>query len=336
MAQGIEKVVYVYNRYVTDAAGLKNTLAKYGVAIIPRVLGPKECDAMVKGMWDTLEHITSNFEVPISRDNKDTWKSLYQLLPLHSMLIQHWGIGHAQYIWDIRQNPKVLEIWKTLWNTDKLLVSYDGISCHLPPEITGRGWLTKPGGWLHTDQSYSRNDFECVQSWITGNDVMAGDATLMVLEGSHKYHAECAETFPEAAESKGDWYRINDDQRSFYTDKGCKPICVKCPRGSMVFWDSRTIHCGQEPLRPSASEERNIQSIRCIVYLCYTPRERANEANLKKKQKYLKEQRMTTHWPHKVKVFPELPRLYPNQQIPPTVQLPPPVLTPIGLSLAGF
>ena len=42
-------------------------------------------------MWNYLEHITSNFNNTtrgaIDRNNKKTWKSFYDLFPMHSMLI---------------------------------------------------------------------------------------------------------------------------------------------------------------------------------------------------------------------------------------------------------
>ena len=38
-------------------------------------------------MWDYLEYITSNFDSPIDRNNKATWKSFYSLYPMHSMLV---------------------------------------------------------------------------------------------------------------------------------------------------------------------------------------------------------------------------------------------------------
>jgi hypothetical protein len=76
-------------------------LNKYGVAIIPSLLNENEIKKMNDGMWDFLEHITSNFKVPINRNDKTTWKSFYDLFPIHSMLIQHWSIGHAQHVWDL-------------------------------------------------------------------------------------------------------------------------------------------------------------------------------------------------------------------------------------------
>jgi hypothetical protein len=46
---------------------------------------------MVDKMWDFFEHITQSWEVPLNRDNKDTWKEIYKLYPSHSMLMQYWG-----------------------------------------------------------------------------------------------------------------------------------------------------------------------------------------------------------------------------------------------------
>ena len=54
------------------------------------------------------------------------------------------------------------------------------------PEETNRGWHRST--WYHTDQSYLRPDFECVQDWVTAYDVDEGDATLAFMEKSNIYH----------------------------------------------------------------------------------------------------------------------------------------------------
>jgi hypothetical protein len=343
--------VYEYEKYVCTSATLWETLQEYGVAVIPSVLSEHECTAIVDGMWDTLEHITQNFDLettngPIDRNDETTWRSFYELFPLHSMLVQHWGIGHSQYIWNIRQNPKILKIWADFWQVrpEDLLVSFDAASYHFPPETTNKGWYApraeavKTGGWLHTDQSFTRNDFECVQSWVTGLDVNEGDASLVVLEGSHKYHGTFAKKFGmvEKKSAKADWTKLSEPEHyNFYIKGGggrqpCPRRVVKCPKGSVVFWDSRTIHAGQEPVK--TREEPNFRS---IVYLCYAPRAQATEKALEKKIKYFEEQRMTNHWPHKITVFPKQPYTRGNP-IPDMTSLPKPVLKPIGRYLAGY
>ena len=141
------------------------------------------------------------------------------------------------------------------------------MSFHIPPEITGFGWANKTDKlWLHTDQSYLRNDFECVQGWINAYDTNEGDATLVVLEGSHKYHSDFAKEFEET--SPDDWFLLNQEQIKWYIDgKKCVKKMIKCPAGSLVLWDSRTIHCAKEP-----DTKRYQPNYRCVVYLCYTPR----------------------------------------------------------------
>ncbi len=327
----METRTYEYEKYITTKDNLKNTLEEYGVAIIPNVIDEGECEELKNGFWSYLEFITQNFEVPINRNNPQTWRSFRLLLAKHSMLIQEWSIGQAQFAWNLRQNPKIYEIFSTLWNVrpEDLLVSFDGSSFHLPPETTGLGWY-KGNQWLHCDQSFLRNGFECVQSWINGYDTNEGDATLTFYEGSHKYHREFKERFN--IEDKDDWYKLeNTDQHDFYVnEKGCKQYHIRCPAGSLVFWDSRTIHSGTE-----AVKDRREPNFRAVVYLCYTPRRFAKQLDLKKKIKAFEELRTTSHWPHKPKLFAKIPRTYGAP--PPNVsQIPVPVVSNIARRFIGY
>ena len=130
---------YEFERYIATKDNVLEVLKKYGVAIIPNILNENECNEMNVGIWDTLETLTSNWEKPINRNDTETWKEMKKLYPKHSMLIQNWCIGHAQYIWNIRQNPKVVDIFSEIWkcNKEDLLVSFDAVSYHLPPEMIG-------------------------------------------------------------------------------------------------------------------------------------------------------------------------------------------------------
>jgi hypothetical protein len=38
-------------------------------------------------MWNFLEFITQDFEIPIDRNKKESWKSFYDLQPVYSMII---------------------------------------------------------------------------------------------------------------------------------------------------------------------------------------------------------------------------------------------------------
>ncbi len=327
----MSKITYEYEKYVCDVNTLRNTLDKYGVAIIPNVINKKECENMVTGMWNYLETITSNMNKPIKKNDSTSWKTFKELYPKHSMLLQHWSIGHAQFIWDLRTNSKVLEPFEKIWTTPKedLLVSFDGASFHFPPEKTGYGWVNPNKSWLHSDQSYLRTGFECVQSWITAFDVEEGDATLSVLEGSNNHHLEYATILQN--KTSDDWYLLSEQDLDWYMKtKGCKRVNIKCPAGSMVFWDSRTIHCGTEPDSTRANEK-----LRCVVYICYTPREKAKIGSIQKKIDAWDNLRTTSHWPHKPKLFPKKPHTY-GKPLPNVVQITRPEIPDIGYRLIGY
>lgn len=323
---------YEFDKYLTNIDNLLNTLNQYGVAIIPNVLNQEECDAMKEGMWNYLETITENLPIPINRTIPQTWKSFKQLYPKHSMLVQHWSIGHAQFIWDIRVKDKVIAPFERLWKTPKedLLVSFDGASFHFPPEITGFGFDKADGkSWIHCDQSFLRNGSECVQGWINAYDTNEGDATLTFLEGSNNYHRDFRNQFNPT--SKDDWFILSEEHIDWYSKtKGCVRKNIKCPAGSLVLWDSRTIHCGKEP-----DIARTKPNYRCVVYVCYTPRSKATSSAINKKIDAWKDLRTTSHWPHKPKLFPAYPNTW-NKPVPNIVQIPRPQINDLAYRLIGY
>jgi hypothetical protein len=254
------------------------------------------------------------------------------------MLLQHHGLGHAEYIWKLRQNLKIILIFSTLWNVPpmRLLVSFDGISVHLPPESTRKGWRERARKTeLHVDQSLLNSNLESYQSWITANDVNENDATLVVLKGSHLLHAEFAEFVKgENKMSKTpekDWYRLSEPQVQWYLNRGCEKVFVQCPRGSLCIWDSRTIHCGMQ-----ASNKRKVPNLRHVVYLCYTPRCKATEEHLRNRRKWFEQARMTSHKPHSCRVFSKSPRVFAANHLDFNMIRTPPALTRLGRRLVGY
>lgn len=322
---------YEYEKYICTKENVKKMLRKYGVAIIPNVLDTDECDKIKDSMWDYLEYVTQEFDIPIKKNDQTTWNSFKDLWPKHNMLLQHWSIGHAQFIWDIRQKSNIIDIFSKIYNTNDLLVSFDGASFQLPPEIVKFGWRERVSQSLHCDQSFLRNDFECVQSWVTANDVNVSDATFTFLEGSNIYHSKFREWVDNDTLFKNDWYKLEPEDELFYKDVcECKQKYIKCPAGSLVLWDSRTIHSGTE-----ASKSRPIPNERLVVYLCYSPREWITNSALKRKLNAFTKLRTTNHWPHKPKMFPEIPRTY-GKTLKTITQINPPKLSFIGRRLAGF
>eukprot|EP01039_Chlorochromonas_danica_P019222 gene19222-23241_t len=178
-----------------DLSNLWEVLNDYGVAVVPNLLSTEECESSISHINNFYASLTKNMARPFDASDASTYATLKGLHNLHSMLYQSYGIGQCQGSWDIRQNPKVFEVFQRLWENDDLLCSMDGLSFQIAPEAEGsRGDASYfQNTWFHTDQSYTRNDLECIQGQVPLHDVAPGDATLVVLEGSHRFHKAFAE-----------------------------------------------------------------------------------------------------------------------------------------------
>jgi hypothetical protein len=297
---------YKYEDYMAlDMKDMKIKLQTLGVCVVPDVLSAEECHAVSRGVWGWLREKTSTYAKPMRKNDLSTWSQFFDFTPKHSMLLQNWGVGHAPFVWSVRTNPRVMDVFAHLWNVPPrdLLTSFDGVSLHFPHEVTGRGFY-RGNTWLHTDQSYQRTGFECVQSWVTARPVREGDATLAFIPRSHLLHREFASRFGEG--TSDDWVKLTAEQQAWYVEQTGSPVhFIKCPRGSMVLWDSRTIHSGSEALRT-----RPRPNLRQVVYVCMTPRTLCSPKMLEKRIRAFKAGRMTSHWPHRVRVFAEMPRTY--------------------------
>ena len=320
------------NKYnCTSIEDAQKNLSQYGIAILENVLDKETCLQRETEVWDLMHSITKNLEKPIIPTNSDSYKTIYELFPSHSMLIQHWGVGQSQAVWNVRQDPRVVGVFSHLWKTkpEDLLVSFDGLSVHFPPETMKRGQY-RGNDWVHTDQSQKKKGLHCIQGTVNLRNVREGDATFRFIPESHLLHEDFFKTFD--VKDTGDWYKCTTEQNEWFKEiYGLETCLALAPAGSITLWDSRTFHCGSE-----ARKDRTEPNIRMAIYVCMTPRKLSTKAQLAKKQKAFNEVRLTTHWPHRVKLFPKLPRTY-GKSIgnitPITLQ---PNLTPLGKRLAGF
>ena len=219
------------------------------------------------------------------------------LRELHSIIdfngiFKHHEVGNQRFAWLVRTNPKIVNIFKELWETDELVTSFDGC-CYYPKEYKGSDKY-----WTHTDQSSRKKGVHCYQSFVSlTNNV---ERTLQVYEGSNLLHEDYFETFN--IDEPRDWSVIDIEYIKTILDSQ-KVLSVNA--GDLVVWDSRTFHqnlCGNE----NCEEERLVQ------YLCYLPKNK--EGNNKKEQNYRKRyfetRRTTSHWPYPMNVIPIQPNAY--------------------------
>ena len=323
-----------YEQHLTDFANLNNKLNTDGVAVIPNVLNNIQISNTIDQMHNWLYNVWSNDSDRIDINNQSTYKNFYKLLPLHSGMLQHHNISHQQFVWDIRSNESVYNVFSNLYPNEKLLTSFDGVNFVFPPELTNRGFY-RGGQWFHTDQSAFKPNKCCIQGMVNLYDVDIGDGTLAVLKGSNNYHQDFFNEFEnKKSEAKDDWYKISDNDLEWFINKGCSWSNVLAPAGSMILWDSRTFHMAIEP-----QKNRPNPHFRFVIYVCMLPRSGATINDLQKKIHCLANRRMTSHWAYKVKMFPQYPRTYGAAlpELDPSYTISNPLkLTNLGLELIGL
>lgn len=278
-----------------ETASIANVLAKireHGVAVRPRVFTPEQC-ALANEQADAM---VAYYSPGFDRSDPSTYaQARRDTDAIHRMLMQHHGIGHWEHAWNARQEEEAAKVHAAFHECEPrdMLSSVDGISVSL-----GSNRLDDNSKhWFHRDQSLLRNGEECLQSFVTFNNVGENAATLRVLVGSHllgddfslykqqQLRDEC-DQLPQGTMSddefaqfkadqakemwkkmgKGDWYKLTEDDVKWFVDRGCEDVCICAEPGDQVFWESRLIHCGQEAHKDYDGPFRN------VVYLCFRPR----------------------------------------------------------------
>lgn len=142
------------------------------------------------------------------------------------------------------REPGVLDVFSQIWNTEELLVSFDGIN--LTPPIKN----PDTAKWPHIDQSPNRLGLECIQGILNFNPNGPEDGGLTVLRGSHTVVPEFFKT--HKVTNMGSWgfedfYMFDDEQQEWFAEKGCETVKVCVGPGDLILWDSRTVHYNVPP-----------------------------------------------------------------------------------------
>lgn len=257
---------------------IKQEFEEKGYVVIPNVLNNEEI----------IEYICEFNKWMDAIQDSDY---LHNLIDYHG-IFKYFQVGHQRFAWLLRTNPKILNIFKSLWNTDELVVSFDGC-CYYPPN-----YIETPSYWIHSDQSSIKLGLQGIQAFasLTSNK----ERTFIVYEGSHKLHEDHSNTY--SIQNISDWYPIREEYVETIQDKK-RTLHVEA--GSLVLWDSRTFHqntCGPE----TGTEERLIQ------YLCYLPKNNVinNEDMQDLRRECFDKLRTTNHFPYPISPIPLQPNTY--------------------------
>lgn len=136
-------------------------------------------------------------------------------------MIQHYGVCHEQFLWDLRSEPSIKQAWATIYGTDELLVSFDCINICFP----NRTELPDNKPWPHQDQdpdtrgslltpfassladSPGDKGFRCLQGFVNLLPSGPEDGGLVVMRGAHRVSDEFHDHF---ADDKRLWAWTNE------------------------------------------------------------------------------------------------------------------------------
>lgn len=253
---------------------IKNELATKGFCIVPNILSPEE-----------IEYSKLCFQA--WKDSIPNFNDIHNIIN-HSGIIRYHNIGHARHAWFIRTRLNVINIFKTLYNTNDLIVSYDG-SCYISNKNKD-----ETTHWTHTDQAPNLKGFQCYQGFVSLTENK--ERTLVVYEGTHLLHEQYFKD--RNIESDNNWQIL---EKKYVDSISHLKKVLHVPAGALVLWDSRTFH--QNQYGKPESEERIVQ------YVCYFPRDHIKNTlyNQNKRVKYFNERRTTSHWPAPIKLVPLQP-----------------------------
>ncbi|OJJ65149.1 hypothetical protein ASPSYDRAFT_75559 [Aspergillus sydowii CBS 593.65] len=231
----------------------------------------------------------SSFPTKFDINDRSTWASENLPQSFKAGMYLHYCAGHEKYVWDARLEPGVIDAFAKIWGTDELVVSFDTVNITLP----GRkdvDWSP----WPHVDQAPERKGLACVQGIINLSEAGPDDGGLLLMEGSSRlFDKFFGLNPPDRTQGIGakhyDFYPFKEPHVKWYEEQGCKLIKVCAEPGDLILWDSRSMHYAEFP---------KSDTIRTIIYACYTPASLAKEVDLEKKAELFHRWETTTHWPH--------------------------------------
>ena len=320
-------------------------LRRYGVAVWPSGLPRERLRATADGLLTVLRETFPGFEP----NDPATYQHLRNHGLVHGMLVQTHGLGWAQPVVDVRQDPAIVDAFVQLWNlrmaetgrpatltAADMLSSADGVAAYFN-HTDLRGGFQRNSEWLHWDRAPGDGKAWSVQSFLNLFPHQEGGAAFQCLPKSHRDQAEFAVRFPDTAAKR---FHMLDDQAQvdFYVrERGRAHVCIAAEPGDLVLWDSRTIHAGRAPPKPKAKTPSRLYR-RLAIYVSMQPARLASPRDLKRKRRAYAPLRSPTHYAaHGVELFNVYPRIRGARDEAlksasrPIAQ--PPRLTPLGRTL---
>lgn len=283
---------------------LFNLVKEYGIVVIKNVIPEQTCDNYVQTIVEELVKI-SDFD----KKHISTWK--YHNLPQQVRPgMFHEVICNTPTVNEIRFNKNIRKIFKTYYSSHHnkkykdtdMVVSHDGIN--IKPGTVGPYHTKNTRDWPHLDQFDDyENIYKCIQGQMVLTNTTAGfraspKSHLLFPKYSTKYTVRTKSGFTKFVP---EYYPVMREQLEAIGGKWQIPIVAE--KGDFIIWTSSTVHSAflQSKMELPTKYDK-WRGWRCVIYICYRPRDEYTVHQLEEKYKSFLENRVTDHWG--VKTFP--------------------------------
>ena len=254
-----------------------------GYVVIGNVLSVNERDAWKNGMFDMLNYLHPNF----NKIDRSTWINRNMPRSFGKAIQHENGICQCKYVWELRTNPIIKEIFSRVHNTNDLVSSMDAISISWSKK-------NKSKSWAHVDQNPTIRGGELysIQGAYNYYPVEEFDRGFCAVPKSHHQYEETIRNFEEAG-------CLGDKHYLELSKINLNPIMTKflIPENTFVLWNSKLIHANQNEIRDRPNDENDLPQLnRLTQYITMMPREWRSENDYRQKIKACIEGKGTSHW----------------------------------------
>ncbi|KAJ1325430.1 phytanoyl-CoA hydroxylase [Microdochium nivale] len=276
-----------FNNLNAKFGDFRDDLTRDGYAVVKGAIPRERADQYANRMFEYLENFKGG--LGFKRDDRSTYVEKNMPIINEKGLCFAYGITHEDFAWDIRAEPGVVGAFEKVFDTEDLIVSFDGFNFTFPTRTD----MKENTPWPHQDQDPEKSDFRCLQGLVNMLPNGANDGGLLVCKGGHLLSGEFHREFKDEKEKvwawTKEWYGFTDAGMKWLKDRGCEWIKVEADPGDLIIWDSRTPHYNQAPTS---------ENPRFCAYTCYMPAADATQEDLLRKKYAYENTLRTTHWPN--------------------------------------
>ena len=196
--------------------------------------------------------------------------------------LQH---AHSALAWELRADPRLVGRFQDAWGCEALLASFEGFGIRPAGQRWSLGWHVDQGP-VGPPQGKGPRSFQGVLALTAVSPRTGG---TQVLEGSHVHHAAVCARASVARADVDEWEFVPVARSDpVFREAGVRVVQPRLRPGSVLVWDSRTVHRVKQPSDPTSE--------RAVAYVSMQPRHFAPEAVLLWRRRAYTNGVATTHW----------------------------------------